>query len=840
MGTYDLTKSLFLQALELPGSDREAFVLAQTEGLAEARSEVLSLLRAHDRLAEDLAHEGARSVPQEVAGYVVQGVLGRGGMGLVLLAARPGEPAVALKLLREGWLSPDLLARFRRESEALRRLDHPGIARFVATGVDSSSGTERPWLAMERVEGATLREWAAQPHSLEDRLELMARVCDAVQHAHEHGIVHRDLKPENILVRPDGQPVVLDFGVARLAESDVRATTLMTSVGVLVGTIRYMSPEQADARAEGIGPRSDVHALGVLTCELLTGRLPFEVPEDSVHRALVAVMTHPPRPMPELPGRVRAPLQRVLEAALAKDPADRTAAAAELAADLRRVREGRRPLARPRRPVSRSAALPLPVWLALGSGGLLLGVLLSASRQPPTLLDWVQGALQPRQQFVRIRSDIDSAFTWLHLNTRTTRGLEKGLAFTVHAGALLRTVAREPWQPQVLAVQRFREGEARYLLAERAYDPAGFERAAALWLESTEPVTARRVALPDTVGVLASVLDSPPVLGHGAAAMALEDRGRLIERAAMFERAAKLRSEGAARQFPGLRDLADSLPGADALALAHWRAGNGANEVERAVQQWSGEPAALPGFEHGLELLESAAAEPRTREDGSSRASILHALGVARLWAAAMGDSARLAPAREALTEARTIRSQMPGYSSVVHSACALAEVERFTAWRAAEAGEVSESRAALQRAIAALDVLESEDVRLMPVDRAILELTRAAVLVDRGCVDTDSSRFTAAWELLDSISGRLDDRRAPRLALIGMLLRFRIECQRAAIAPAPVYEVRLRSLHDQMTLLNRRSGDLRLSRLFDVAHGRMRRGQPVPYALGYPQRSPF
>lgn len=843
MSTYDLAKSLFLEALEHPAADRVGFVHAQTEGLSEVRNEVLALLQAHEQLAEDLASDGNRPTPQQVSGYVVRGELGRGGMGVVLLAARPGEPEVALKLMREGWLSPALLTRFRREAEALRRLEHPGIARFVATGVESGSGGERPWLAMERIEGETLREWASAERTLEERLELMASVCDAVQHAHDKGIVHRDLKPENILVRPGGQPVVLDFGVARLAESDVRATTLMTSVGMLVGTIRYMSPEQADARPAGIGPRSDVHALAVITCELLTGRLPFEVPEDSVHRALVAVMTHAPRPMPELPSSMRAPLQRVLEAALAKDPEERTATAGELAADLRRVSAGRRPLARPRRRTPMLTRLPLAVWLALGSGGLLVGVLFASSRRPPTALDWVIGALRPRQQYVRIRSNLDSAMTRLHINTRTTQGLEEGLAFAVNASALLRTVTQEPWQPRVSAFQRFREGEARYLLAERRYDPVGFERAAEAWIASTETLPLPRIALPDSVGHLRMLLEGTAISGLGAAAMALEDRGRLKDRLEMFERASQLRARGVRLQFPRVRQLADlletpdSLSLTDAVHLAHWRAGIGANEVERAVQHTSGSVTPPPGMVLGLRLIERAAAERQTLLDSSSRASILHSLGTARMWAAAFGDTGSIEPARLALTEARMIRSQMPGYTSVVHSACSLAQVERLEAWLTHD-GE--RARRALRRAAAALEAEETPDVRLMPQDRALLALTKAEVLVDLGCVEQDTARFSQAHVLLDEALHTLDDRKAPRVVMQTMMLLNRITAQRAVIAPAPVNSVRLRSLQNQLDRLNALAGDARLSWLLDWSHRRIEHGGGRPYALGYPQSSPF
>ena len=837
MGVYDLAKSLFLQALELPEAEREEFVRSQTGGMDEVQREVRALLSAHAELAQGAEFDEHEPLPDSISGFEVRGELGRGGMGLVLRAARPGEPEVALKLLRDGWLSPSLLARFRREAEALRRLDHTGIARFIDSGVEESGGKSRPWLAMELIQGETLRQWAGAERTLEERLALMAAVADAVDHAHQRGIVHRDLKPENILVRPGGQPVVLDFGVARLAESDVRATTIMTSVGVLVGTIRYMSPEQADANPDTIGPRSDVHALAVLTCELLTGRLPFEVPENSVHRALVAVMTHPPRPLLELPVRLRAPLERVLDAALAKDPADRTESAAAFAADLRRVIAGRRPLASPRPRRVRWANLPVPVWFGLVSAGVLMGALVAASRRAPTPLDFLLGTAQPRRQFVRIRTDIDSAMVRIHSNTRTNRGLAEALERVVHAGALLETVKGQPWHAQVSAFQRYREGEARYLIAERGYDPAGYEQAAAAWVASSEHLPLKRVAMPDTVGILASLYGGGPFLGQGAAAMALEDRARLMDRLRSLERAARLRAEGVAAALPGAGDLAVDAPGADSTTLARWRAGNGANEVALAVQRGEGLLVDAASLSHGLELLRRAEAEPSIHEDGSSHASLLHDLGMAHLWTAVAGDMVHLDSARTILAEARSIRSQMPGYTSVVHSACALADAERLLAWRTLDPVR---ARGALARAEAALEVRETEDVQLMPMDRAMLDLARASVLVDLGCIERDSSRFSTAWSLLNEVSGRIDDRRAPRLAMEGLLVRFRIEAQRAAIAPAPVHGVRLRSLGDQLVRLESAAGDVRLMIIAGRSRDAIGRIPPAPFALTYPQPVPF
>ncbi|MEO5989324.1 MAG: serine/threonine-protein kinase, partial [Candidatus Eisenbacteria bacterium] len=320
---YDLAKSIFLAALDLAPEQRAGFVTSQSGGDLELQREVESLLAFHDE-TQEFALMGATPPPPTLVGdFQIVRELGHGGMGVVLLAQRGEAAPVALKLLRPDLISPELIARFQREATALARLDHPGIARLIETGVASTPQGARPWLAMEYIEGVSLREWARAQHPLAEKLELLARIAEAVHHAHVQGVVHRDLKPENMLVRPNGTPVILDFGVARLTDSDLRATSVMTSLGVLVGTIRYMSPEQAEAQLGAIGPRSDVYTLGVVACELLEGRLPYEVPEESVHRALVAVMTSRMRPLVEVESGFRAPLERVLRAALAKRPEQR-------------------------------------------------------------------------------------------------------------------------------------------------------------------------------------------------------------------------------------------------------------------------------------------------------------------------------------------------------------------------------------------------------------------------------------------------------------------------------------------------------------------------------------
>ena len=186
-------------------------------------------------------------LPRQIAGYEILRLLGEGGMGRVYLAREAHPPReVALKLVRG--LDGEALARFRREVELLAPLEHPGIARLYAAGEADFGGVRLPWLALEYVQGSDLLAYAGE-HDLDlpARLRLLIAVCRAVHYAHGRGVVHRDLKPGNVLVGADGQPRVLDFGIARLRGEGGAG---MTQLGQVLGTVPYMSPEQlaGDAR----------------------------------------------------------------------------------------------------------------------------------------------------------------------------------------------------------------------------------------------------------------------------------------------------------------------------------------------------------------------------------------------------------------------------------------------------------------------------------------------------------------------------------------------------------------------------------------------------------------
>ncbi|USN98769.1 MAG: serine/threonine protein kinase [Phycisphaeraceae bacterium] len=279
------------------------------------------------------------TMPERIGPYRLTRLIGEGGMGLVY-EAEQDEPRrrVAIKMLRIGASSRAMLRRFRHESEILGRLTHPGIARVYDAGSFTLGGTTCPYFAMEFVDGVDLVEHAARldlPRS--DRIELLLRLCDAVEHAHQRGVIHRDLKPSNVLVDEHGTPRVLDFGVARATDADLRVTTLGTSTGELLGTLAYMSPEQLEGRADRIDTRSDVYAIGAIAYELLSGKPAHDVADRSLPDAILAVREHDVTPIWAHDRTLRTDLGTVIMKALEKEPDRRYAGASSLADDLRRV-----------------------------------------------------------------------------------------------------------------------------------------------------------------------------------------------------------------------------------------------------------------------------------------------------------------------------------------------------------------------------------------------------------------------------------------------------------------------------------------------------------------------
>jgi len=329
----------------------------------------------YDRRAGDA--RGPQRTPPQIEGYEILGPLGEGGMGIVWRAVQLStRRPVALKLLLAGgFASPKARLRFEREVELAARLEHPHIARVYESGLHQGVY----YYAMELVEGVPLDQYVAE-HGLSQRqvLALMRTVCEAVQHAHQRGVIHRDLKPSNILVTADGQPHVLDFGLAKTIIED-EAQLAVSMEGEAAGTPAYMSPEQAAARLNQIDTRTDVYSLGVILYRLLTSEFPHDLTGTrlEVLRRIAEEEVRRPR---QITKAVDKELEALLLKALAHDPEGRYPTAHALAEDLRRYAAYEPIEARPmgsfgrvrrwcrRKPVVAGLAAAVVVALVAGTG----------------------------------------------------------------------------------------------------------------------------------------------------------------------------------------------------------------------------------------------------------------------------------------------------------------------------------------------------------------------------------------------------------------------------------------------------------------------------------------
>jgi serine/threonine protein kinase len=289
----------------------------------------------------------AQPLPASIGGYRIVRLLGEGGMGAVYEAEQQQpQRTVALKVIRAGYATSEMLRRFENETRALGRLQHPGIAQIYEAGTAQTPFGQQPYFAMELVHGQALLPYCEE-HQLNarQRLEMVAKICDALQHAHQRGLIHRDLKPANILVDESGQPKTLDFGVARLTDSDAQATR-QTEIGQIIGTLGYMSPEQVLGEPAEIDTRSDVYALGVILYELLAGKGPYLLGRQ-IHEVIRTIREEEPSRLSSVNRIYRGDVETIVAKALEKDKTRRYASAAELAADIRRYLQDEPITARP-------------------------------------------------------------------------------------------------------------------------------------------------------------------------------------------------------------------------------------------------------------------------------------------------------------------------------------------------------------------------------------------------------------------------------------------------------------------------------------------------------------
>jgi eukaryotic-like serine/threonine-protein kinase len=370
-------ESIFFAALEKhTPAERMAFLNDACAGNEELRGSVDRMLAAQAGVGsflEQPAIAGDATVLHEpviserpgtvIGPYKLLQQIGEGGMGVVFMAeqSHPIQRTVALKIIKPGMDTRQVIARFEAERQALAMMDHPNIAKVLDAGTTDSG---RPYFVMELVQGVPITKYCDEKHlSLRERLELMLPVCQAIQHAHQKGLIHRDIKPSNVLVAEydnHAVPKVIDFGVAKAMSQKLTERTMFTEFGQVLGTMEYMSPEQSKLNQLDIDTRSDIYSLGVLIYELLTGSTPFE--GKRLHAAAFDEMLRiireeePPKPstrvsssdtLPSIAANrhtepaklskdVRGELDWIVMKALEKDRDRRYDSANNLAADLER------------------------------------------------------------------------------------------------------------------------------------------------------------------------------------------------------------------------------------------------------------------------------------------------------------------------------------------------------------------------------------------------------------------------------------------------------------------------------------------------------------------------
>lgn len=357
-------RRVFDAARDLPSDERAAFLERELKDEPTVRADVEQLLEAELGAEEFLAPSLADfAIPERIGPYLVGERLGEGGFGIVFRAeqTQPLRRSVALKLIKPGMDTKEVIARFEAERHALALMDHPAIARVFDAG-ETEAG--RPYFVMELVDGPPITRFCDEGLlSIRERIQLFVEVCDAVHHAHQKGVIHRDLKPSNVLVgRRDGNPApkVIDFGIAKATSVGLDTQSFTTHRGAVLGTLASMSPEQAGAIESVVDVRSDIYSLGVMLYELLAGAPPFDGKRlrsmtwpDAIR---VIREEDPPRLTARLAGNehrdaiamrrrtesralsrtLRGDLEWITQRAMEKEPSRRYASVSEFAADLRR------------------------------------------------------------------------------------------------------------------------------------------------------------------------------------------------------------------------------------------------------------------------------------------------------------------------------------------------------------------------------------------------------------------------------------------------------------------------------------------------------------------------
>jgi len=608
-------KELLLEAAERPASDRQALLAEACGDDEDLRSEVESLLRYHDTPAtpvRDLADgiRGGDALPDRIGHFRLLQKLGEGGMGVVYEAEqeRPVRRRVALKLVKWGMDSKEVLARFESERQALALMAHPNIAQVFDVG---TTPTGRPYFAMEFVHGAPINAYCdANSLPTTERLQLFVEVCRGVEHAHQRGVIHRDLKPSNVLVSVEGGgpvPKIIDFGVAKATAQRLTERSVFTELGQWIGTPEYMSPEQAEISPLGVDTRTDVYSLGVMLYELITGALPFDAQElrsadfDEMRRRIRE--QEPLRPSTRVSrlaatgrdsaGRRRTDsrsLVRLLKGdldwitmrALEKDRTRRYGSPSELAADVERFLAHEPVVAGPpsslyrlrkfvrRHRLGVAAALIVLLALVAGVAGTTFGLVRAehearAARQVTAVLEEMLGGLTPS-------TGMGSALTPRRMVDRGVGGIRRRLSDQPVAEARLLSTAAAVYQSLAAnAEARSLLEEARSLLERELgneHPEVGRTMERLAWVVNAtgdaaeaRGIAERAVAILDKAGPEHEI-DLARALSAEAVLTAASGSG---ERAwPLFERAARIQER---RQGPASLELANTLS-LEGLALS--------------------------------------------------------------------------------------------------------------------------------------------------------------------------------------------------------------------------------------------------------------------------------